>query len=56
MDDLNEFLGAIAATAAGDSGAFIDMLAVLSDFSNTDMVSPEKRAVIKMFVSQNVTL
>ena len=39
-----------------DIALFIDIIAVLADYSNTELVSPEKKAILKAFVNFNITL
>ena len=55
VSELDVLLGYVQ-TASDDTALFIDLLAQLSDFSNTEDVSPEKRAKLKDFVNRNVTL
>lgn len=55
LDELDQLLSHIS-SLSDDTALFIDLLAVLSDYSNTDDVSPEKRAKLRAFVDLNVRL
>ena len=38
------------------TGLFIDLLAILSDFSNAGGTSPEKKALLQQFIDENIVL
>jgi len=55
VEDLGVFLDYVQ-SVADDTALFIDLLAVLSNYGNTEDISPEKRAKIRPFVELNITL